>query len=122
MHRLRHHLRRFTWLALVAMLGLALAPSVSQALGAPPGSGVATDICSVASQPGEAPGSGGAGFHVEHCALCCVAGHAIGLPPAPVAGLTIPDGADPVAALFVDAAHGSLAWRPPQARAPPQFC
>ena len=120
MQQLRRHLRRFTWLALVAMLGLALAPSVSQALGTPQAFGLATDICSVVSKAGEAPGSGG-GLHVEHCALCGVASHAIGLPPAPLAELPIPDGADHVAALFLDAAHGPFAWRPPQARAPPPY-
>ena len=119
-HELRRHLRRFTWLALVAMLGLALAPSVSQALGTQ-ASGLAGDICSAASNPGEPAGSGsggaGTGLHVEHCALCGAASHAVGLPPAPLAELPTPEGADLVAAMLIDAAHSPFVWLPPPARA-----
>ena len=100
------------------MLGLALAPSVSQALDAR-AAGFGTDICSVASNAGAPPGSDGTALHVEHCALCGVASHAIGLPPAAPAELPVPDGADHVAALFLAAPHAPFAWRPPQARAPP---
>lgn len=119
-HHIRHRLRLFTWLALVAMLGLALAPSVSHALSAQQSSNPWTEICS-SSNSGEQPGSGGAAMHLEHCALCCVAASAMGMPPAPIAVLPAPEGANYVATLFLAAAHSLFAWSPPQARAPPLF-
>jgi Protein of unknown function (DUF2946) len=116
---IRRRLRLFTWIALFAMLGLAIAPSVSHALSAQQASNPWTEICS-------APGSGeqqprSAAMHLEHCAMCCVAASAMGLPPAPVAVLPSPGGAGLVAALFLEASHPLHAWRPPQARAPPSF-
>ena len=117
---IRHRLRLFTWLALVAMLGLALAPSVSHALSAQQASNPWTEICST-STSGEQPGNGGAAMHLEHCALCCVTASAMGMPPAPVAVLPAPEGANYVATLFLAAAHALFAWSPPQARAPPLF-
>jgi hypothetical protein len=112
----------FTWLALVAMLGLALAPSVSHALSAQQSPHPWTEICSSSSSgSGKQPGSGGAAMHLEHCALCCVATSAMGMPPAPIAVLPAPAGANYVATLFLAAAHSLFAWSPPQARAPPLF-
>ena len=121
-HHIRHRLRLFTWLALVAMLGLALAPSVSHALSAQQSPHPWTEICSSSSSgSGEQPGSGGAAMHLEHCALCGVATSAMGMPPAPIAVLPTPAGANYVATLFLAAAHSLFAWSPPQARAPPLF-
>jgi hypothetical protein len=117
---LRHRLRLFTWLALVAMLGLALAPSVSHALSAQQQSNPWTEICTTSSTGGQ-PDQGTAAMRLEHCAMCAVAAHALGMPPAPVAVLPTPDGAAHVPALFLDASHSLFAWSPPQARAPPLF-
>ena len=100
------------------MLGLAIAPSVSHALSAQLASNPWTEICSAPSS-GEPPPS--AAMHLEHCAMCCVAAGAIGMPPAPVAVLPAPEGAACVAALFLEAPRSPVAWRPPQARAPPLF-
>jgi Protein of unknown function (DUF2946) len=118
---LRRRLRSFTWLALFAMLGLALAPSISHALSAQQASNPWTEICS-ASASGEQPvGKGSAAMHLEHCALCCVAASAMGMPPAPPAVLPAPAGAARVVALFLDATHPLFALSAPQARAPPLF-
>ena len=114
---IRHRLRLFACFALVAMLGLALAPSVSHALSAQQASNPWTQICS-SSASGEQSG-GGAAMHLEHCALCCVAASAIGMPPALVALLPAPQAAARVAVPARAAAHARFAWRPPQARAPP---
>jgi len=110
----------FTWLALFAMLGLALAPSVSHALSAQQQSNPWTEICSASGSSGQ-PDRGTPTMQLEHCAMCVVAGHAMGMPPAPVAALPTPERAAHVPALFLDAAHSLFAWSPPQARAPPFF-
>lgn len=98
------------------MLGLALAPSVSYALSAERASNPFTQICSAPGN-GEQPRS--AVMQLEHCAMCVVAAHALGMPPAPVAVLPVPEGVAVVPALFLAAPHPLFAWRPPQARAPP---
>jgi Protein of unknown function (DUF2946) len=113
---IRQRLRLFTWVALFAMLGLAIAPSVSHALSAQQASNPWTEICST-SNPGEQPRS--AAMLLEHCAMCVVVAQAIGMPPAPVTALPAPEGAAYVAALFLEASRPLFAWRPPQARAPP---
>jgi hypothetical protein len=119
---IRHRLRLFTWLALVAMLGLALAPSVSHALSAQHTSNPWTEICSSSSSnSGEPAGSGGAAMHLGHCALCSVAASAIGMPPAPIVVPLPSAGGRHLPTLFLAAAHSLFAWSPPQARAPPLF-
>ena len=110
----------FTWLALFAMLGLALAPSVSHALSAQHQSNPWTEICST-SGSGSQPDPSTPATQLEHCAMCAVAGHAMGMPPAPVAALPAPEGTAHVPALFLEAPHSLFAWSPPQARAPPLF-
>jgi hypothetical protein len=117
---LRRRLHLFTWLALAAMLGLALAPSVSHALNAQQASNPFTAICS-ASNTGGQPADGGAAMRLEHCAMCVVAASAMGMPPAPVAVLPVSEGAAYIPSLFLDAPRPLFAWRPPQARAPPTF-
>ena len=104
------------------MLGLAIAPSVSHALSAQHASNPWTEICSTStSGSGEQRGTDSAATHLEHCALCGVAASAMGMPPAPIAVLPAPAGANYVATLFLAAAHSLFAWSPPQARAPPLF-
>ena len=115
---IRQRLRLFTWIALFAMLGLAIAPSVSHALSAQQASNSWTEICSTPNS-GEQPR--GAAMQLEHCAMCGVVAQAIGMPPAPVAVRPVPEGAAYVAVLFLEASHPLFAWRPPQARAPPSF-
>ena len=102
------------------MLGLALAPSVSHALSAQQASNPFTAICSAPNTGGQ-PADGGAAMRLEHCAMCVVAASAIGMPPAPVAVLPVPEGAAYIPSLFLDASRPLFAWRPPQARAPPSF-
>ncbi|MEP6875047.1 MAG: DUF2946 domain-containing protein [Burkholderiales bacterium] len=115
---IRQRLRLFTWVALFAMLGLAIAPSVSHALSAQQSSNPWTEICST-SNPADPPRS--AAMLLEHCAMCGVVVHAMGMPPAPVTVLPAPEGAACAAALFLEASHPLFAWRPPPARAPPSF-
>jgi len=111
--------RLCTWIALVAMLGLALAPSVSHALSAQRLSNPFTEICSAPSSGKEQQRS--AAMQMEHCAMCVVAISAVGMPPAPMAVVPVPEGVAYVASLFLDAPKPLFAWRPPQARAPPSL-
>ena len=115
---IRQRLRLFAWIALFAMLGLAIAPSVSHALSAQQAADPWTEVCSTPNS-GEQPRS--AAMLLEHCAMCGVVAQVIGMPPAPVTVLPAPEGAAYVAALFLEASHPLFAWRPPQARAPPSF-
>ena len=98
------------------MLGFALAPTVLHALDAQKAFNPWSEVCSAADS-GEQPRS--ATMLLEHCALCVVAANAVGMPPARVAALPVPDGVAWLAALFLDAPRPLFAWRPPQARAPP---
>ena len=110
----------FTWLALVAMFGLALAPSVSHALSASNAANPFTEICSAPPSDGTPPGNtGSAAMHLEHCALCCIAAQPLGMPPAPLVLPAVPDGAHFVAARFLDASHTLFAWTAAQPRGPP---
>ncbi len=115
---IRQRLRLFTWIALFATLGLAIAPSVSHALSAQQASNPWTEVC---SGPNSGEPSRSAAMHLEHCVMCCVAASAIGMPPAPITVLPAPEGAACLAALLLEAPHPLFAWRPPQARAPPSF-
>ena len=60
-----------------------------------------------------------AATHLEHCALCCLAASPMGMPPATVAVVPVPDGAAFVAARFLAGSHTLFAWASAQARAPP---
>ncbi len=106
------------------MLALALAPTVSHALNAQKASNPWTEVCS-ASAPGASaassqPGSGSA-LHLEHCALCCLAAQPMGMPPASVPAVPVPEGLAFVALRFLTAPHTLFAWASAQARAPPHL-
>ena len=134
---LRSRLRSFTWLALFAMLGLALAPTVSHALatvGVAGGSKPWAEICSAAgaklssaavlpdtpeSPESPAAPSDGTAMHPEHCPLCTLASHTSALPPADPALLPVPDGAAYLPALFSHAPRPLFAWASARPRGPP---
>lgn len=123
MQTIRRLFRRATWLAIFAMLGLALAPAVSHALaGGGPGNPWA-EICSVAGGKlvvSDASGEqAGAGAHLGHCPLCGHLGHAPALPTAEAADAPNPDGADFLPAPFAQAPSPPFAWAAAQPRAPP---
>lgn len=126
----RHHLPLVLRLALIAMLGLALVPTLSRAMNPSTGVGPWSEICSTVgarflapadSGPGgstEAPASSGSA-HMEHCPLCAQFTTDIDLPPSPAATVPAPDGADHLPALFTQAPRPLFAWAAVQARAPP---
>lgn len=112
--------RRLTmWIALLALLMAALAPSVSAALAAERGVGW-LEICSAAERkaPGEVPD--GAGTHLfEHCPYCSVHFPAPALPPAPQAFVPAAEAVRDWPAAFLSAPRTLHAWSAAQPRAPP---
>jgi len=124
----RRHLRSFTRLALLAMLAFALVPGLSRVLSHARGDSAAwAEICSAqvapralqadASRPEPASG---AAAHLEHCPMCSVAGHAAGMPPAPLS-FAAPAVTEGRPRLFYAAPRPLFAWLAAQPRAPPLF-
>ncbi|MFM9433998.1 hypothetical protein ACFDR9_001044 [Janthinobacterium sp. CG_23.3] len=121
-----HALRRLlAWIALAAILGLALAPTLARAL-AKEGSSEWMQICSAQGSklvavadlaPGEQPGPSNAGL--EHCPFCAL--HTPAPPPAQLRfSFALP--ASPPAlypSLFFSAPRPLFAWSVAHPRAPP---
>ena len=122
MNAFRRHLQLGTWLALVAMLALALLPTVSHAL-AGEGRGFA-EICTpqgmkvLALTDGEQPST--ASVHLEHCPYCTVGpGDVAPPPPAPQAMAALAVGFQATPPLFGAAPRRLFAWALASPRAPP---
>ena len=126
MQAIRRLFRQATWLAIFAMLGLALAPTVSHALAASGPGNPWAEICSVAGGTlvvADAAGTQAeAGAHLGHCPLCGHLGDAPALPVAESAGALVVDGADFLPALFAQSPSPLFAWAAAQPRAPPASC
>jgi hypothetical protein len=125
-----HHRRWLAWIAILAILLGALAPTVSHGLRAWNHSAVTwVEVCSSTGAKLIAMGSGNAdkkgslpsGEHAgEHCPFCLVHANDVALPPAPV--LVVPvitAGREALPRLFLHAPRTLFAWAPSQARAPP---
>lgn len=110
----RRFFRQAAALALVAMLGLALAPTVSHALAAQLASAQPwSELCS-------ADGDAGAAARLAHCPLCVQPGHTPALPAAPLALAPLPvapQGVPPAASAGVLSSFTRVL---PPSRAPPQ--
>lgn len=123
---IRRLFRQASWLALVAMLGLALAPTVSHALAASGPGNPWAEICSVAGgklvMADAAGAQADAGTHLGHCPLCAQVGSAPVLPVAESAGALLVAGADFRPALFAQSPTPLFAWAAAQPRAPPLSC
>lgn len=116
------------WLALVATLMAAFAPSISRALmrAAPD---ALVEVCtpdgsrlvSLASYKDLTPSQPGspADHHLQHCPYCALHAHDLALPPAPVAFAFPPPLGQAVPAAFLHAPATLHAWRGAQPRAPP---
>jgi hypothetical protein len=119
---IRRHLRFANWLALVAMLALAVLPTLSHAM-AGSSNGFA-EVCTpqgpkvIALADGEQQPSS-ASLHLEHCPYCIAGIGAVGMPPAP---LVLPLPAAEAALqppLFLQAPRTLFAWAVAQPRGPP---
>lgn len=128
----RRRLCSFTWIALFAVIGLALAPTVSHALargGAAGGVNPWAELCSAAtSQPAAAAVAAHATTEVppqalatpfDHCPLCGHAGCAAVLPTAPPASFHAAGCARFVPASFSQSRRPQFAWAVAQPRGPP---
>ncbi|RVU49034.1 DUF2946 domain-containing protein [Rubrivivax rivuli] len=124
----RRHLRPLTWLALWAVLAMALLPAVSHALSFARGDGGAwAEVCTpqgmrwvlVEAPDGPAPSSlPTATGHLEHCSLCTLSAGAAAPPPALPVLLALSLAAfEPP--LFLHAPRTLFAWRTAQPRGPP---
>jgi hypothetical protein len=119
---IRQRLRAFTWIAMFAMFGLALVPTISHALDANTAANPWAQVCYT-------PGGGGSGSptqpgglsHLDHCPLCGHGAGPLGMPPSATAGVPVPS-----REAFVAPCHGVAAahldtWAAAQPRAPPFF-
>jgi hypothetical protein len=119
-HRQR---RSVTWFALVAMLALALMPTLSHAMAQARGNSVFDEICSASGtrspQPGD-PAQGMAFGHLEHCPFCHLQAQPLAPPPAaqPLPAQPFVHEQPP---LFLAAARTLYAWRSSQPRGPPSL-
>ena len=114
-------------MALSALLGLALVPSMSRALAASDASGPWAEFCSVtgiqplsSGAPSDSEPEQNGGKHFEHCPLCNAHGLTLGLPPAQQAALLpAPAGPPSRQTLQQRAPRTLFAWASAQPRAPP---
>jgi len=114
---IRHHLRQFVWIALVAILGVALAPTVSHAQAGRGAGNPWAEICSAAAAPAtpQAPPA----VHLAHCPLCSHAGADPVLPQAPVVVPARRSARHDLPAAPLRAGTPVRAWAIAQPRAPP---
>jgi Protein of unknown function (DUF2946) len=120
--KLRHRLSAFTWIALFAMFGLALAPTISHAVNASNGANPWAEICSTANGNGSgAPTLPGTLSHADHCPLCGHGAGPLGLPPSAVLVLPMPQRALRATPLAAVAVAQGFSWAVAQPRAPPSF-
>lgn len=115
MDAVRRFFRQAAALALVAISGLALAPTVSHALAAQVASAQPwSELCSVG-------GDGEPGMRLAHCPLCAQPGHSPALPAAPQStGLNLAATDDAPAAAPAGVLRVAFTRVVPPSRAPPQ--
>ena len=112
-----------SWMAILAVLMMAFAPLVSQAVGA---NRAWLEICS-ASGPkfiqadagsSDQPNKQSTAYPLEHCPYCSLHASALGMPPAPLVVLPVIEQRD-VPLAFLSAPSTLHAWRTAQPRGPP---
>jgi hypothetical protein len=125
--------QRFTaWIALLAMLALAVLPSVSHALAFARGGAAGwVEVCTpqgmrlvaVDAADASAPAEPGpplqAASFLEHCTLCTLALDVPALPAPEPAALLLPLGRQALPWAFLHAPRTLHAWRSAQPRGPP---
>ena len=120
------HLRRLSWIALLAILSLALVPTVSRALMATSGAFATAEVCS-ATEGAARSADDAAGAtdlaHASHifsaCAFCALGGIAMALPTT-VAFTAAAPAADTTFQAIAPARQGARRpWADARPRAPP---
>ncbi len=135
MFALRPQLRPLTWIALVAILALALLPTLSHAWAHVRGQGAGgwAEVCTTQGPQRIAvdadgkladttiePAADPAGaLHLQHCPLCVLSLDVPLLPPAAPAALPLALASAAPPAAFLHAPHTLHAWRSAQPRGPP---
>ncbi|MGD9832601.1 MAG: DUF2946 family protein [Piscinibacter sp.] len=113
MHAVRRLFRQAAALALVAMLGLALAPTVSHALATQLASAQPwNELCSV-------DGESDAGARLAHCPLCAQPGHTPALPATPLSLGALPAASQQAPAAVPTGVVVAFVRVAPPSRAPP---
>lgn len=126
MRAVRHHLQLAGWIAVLAILLSALAPSLSQALAAGTGSNW-VEVCTAQGSKWMAAGEAGtepapASAHVlDHCPYCSLHAPALGLPPVASMPPLLLQRAHEVPRAYLAARRTLHAWVSAQPRAPPLF-
>ena len=126
----RLHRRITAWLALLAMVVGALAPTVAQAMVTAGDRAEWLEVCSVSgmvwvkADTGEVSqqqpdGSGSSGAPSPHCPWCTLHGGAAGLPPAAAMHGELPARLTDLPPAFYRAPLATTVWAPAQSRAPP---
>ena len=114
--------RRFAaWIACLAMLFAALAPSVTHAMAASRGNAW-TEICSAAGvKMVKADGADAqqSPDHLEHCPFCATHPASIALIPGSAACMPLLEGRDTHPSLFFQSPSPLAIWTLAQSRAPP---
>ena len=125
MGSMRLRLRSAAWLALVALLALALMPTIARALAFAHGDASWAEVCTtqglrltaVAQTGDEAPAAGRG--HLDHCAFCALSAGAAPLPSTAAAVLPLSPQTVAPPPLFLHAPRTLFAWGSAQPRAPP---
>ena len=117
---IRQRLKAFTWISIVAMFGLALAPTISHALDANTAANPWAQVCSTPGTSGSgAPALPGGLSHLDHCPLCGHGAGPLGMPPSATATLSVPPREAFVAPRRGVATTPAFTWAAAQPRAPP---
>jgi hypothetical protein len=107
------------WIACLAMLFAALAPSISHAMRAD----AWTEVCSASSvkmvKVAAGQGDPDDARHLEHCAFCATHAAAPALLPGNAGGMPLLLGRDSYPPLFFQSPSPLAAWTHAQPRAPP---
>lgn len=129
MNAIRRHLHTLSRLALLAMVTLALLPTLAQAFAQARGGHAMTEICTpqgmklVVLDAGEAAtpvdAAQSALGHLDHCPFCATATHAMAPPPAALKLLLLPPAGAEAAPLFLHAPRTLHAWVAAHPRGPP---
>lgn len=120
-----HHRRLTAWIAIVAMLALALVPTISRAMAYASGGSAWAEVCTPQGMQrvfadGERMGTPPDGMpQIDPCHFCPLA--AAGAAPLPMAApaLALPPAGAELPSLFPQAARTLHAWRSAQPRGPP---
>lgn len=114
-----------TWLATLALLLAALAPTLTHALAGTKAAAAWIEVCSAEGSrwlPAADHDGGRTSAHtLEHCPYCSLQSDLPLLPPAPPLALPPALAAMPVRAAFLSASRTLHAWATAQPRAPPRF-